>query len=71
MLNDMRVCIFKYEGDGSVNPDAGDLDFVKTFFSDGYKDGELIETFLLDLFTEDMENFEDIVIAVYGLGVQN
>lgn len=68
LLNDMRVCIFKYEGDGSVNPDAGDLDFVKTFFRNGYKGGELIESFLLDLFTENMENFEDIVIALYGLG---
>ena len=68
LLNDMRLCIFKYEGDGSVNVDAGDIDFVKSYFIDGYKGGKIIENFLLDLFTEDVANFEDIVIVLYGLG---
>ena len=68
LLNDMKVCNLKYEGDGSINVDAGDLDFVKTFFRDSYKKGKLIESFLLDLVTEDIEDFEDIVIAIYGLG---
>lgn len=68
LLNDMKVCNLKYEGDGSINVDAGDLDFVKTFFKNCYEKGKFIESFLLDLFVEDIENFEDIVIAIYGLG---
>ena len=68
LLNDMKDCNLKYEGDGSVNFNAGDIVFVKLFFEYRYKRGKLIESFLLDLVTEDIENFEDIVIAIYGLG---
>lgn len=71
LLHDMAVCITKYECDGSTNVDAGDLDFVKTFFEDCYKRGKFIESFLLDLVVEDIENFEDIVIAIYGLGSED
>lgn len=71
LLHDMAICIVKYECDGSSNVDAGDFDFVKSCFKNCYEKGKFIESFLLDLVVEDIENFEDIVIAIYGLGSED
>ncbi len=65
LVSHARQALYSYYA-GKDNPDFGDKTFVMQRFGKVMREIEKAEPFLLDLVNEEIQNFEDLCIKMYG-----